>query len=188
MNESPRSAVSPTGTSPLPYVLMVLSAGFCFSFVGLLTRLIESASGWQVIAYRSLGVFVVVLAFVAVRHGRYTVSAFHAIGWRGVAGGCGLAFGSTCYVWALFHTTVANTVLLFGALPFINTLNAWMLLGERPGPRAWILLAAAFIGLGIIVGGSVAGDRWVGNLIALAGLLGFTTYTISARHGRQPRR
>jgi len=164
---------------------MVLSAGFCFSFVGLLTRLLEAASGWQVIAFRSLGVFVVVLAYVALKHGRQSVPAFRAIGWRGVVGGCGLAFGSTCYVWALFHTTVANTVLLFGALPFINTLNAWMLLGERPRSSSWFFLAAAFVGLSIIVGGGVVDGRLVGNLIALAGLIGFTTYTISARHGRQ---
>ena len=175
----------PSSGSPLPYVLMVLSAGFCFSFVGLLTRLVDNAGAWQVIAFRSLGVFVVVLAFVSLRHRRATVFAFRAIGWRGVLGGVGLAFGSTCYVWALFHTTVANTVLLFGALPFINTLNAWMFLGERPRPGSWFLLSSAFAGLVIIVAGGVAEGRWLGNLIALAGLAGFTTYTIAARHGRQ---
>ena len=163
---------------------MVLAAGLLFSFVGILTRLLDTATGWQVIAYRSLGVFVVVLAFVAVRHGQGTGAAFRAIGWRGVLGGCGLAFGGTCYVWALFHTTVANTVLLFGALPFINTLNAWIFLGERPRPGNWLLLGAGFLGVGIIVGGGVADGRWLGNLIALAGLLGFTSYTLSARHGR----
>ena len=185
MTGETRGTASPRGASYLPYVLMVLSAGFCFSFVGLLTRLLEEASGWQVIVFRSLGVFVVVAVYVAVRHGRHTMPAFRAIGWRGVVGGCGLAFGSTCYVWALFHTTVANTVLLFGALPFINTLNAWILLGERPRRSSWFLMGAAFVGLGIIVSGGVAGGRWIGNLIALAGLLGFTTYTITARHGRQ---
>ena len=171
--------------SHLPYVVMVLCAGLCFSFVGLLTRLLDSAGGWQVIAFRSLGVFVVVLVFVAVRHRRASVFAFRAIGWRGVLGGVGLAFGSTCYVWALFHTTVANTVLLFGALPFINTMNAWMFLGERPRRDSWFLLSGAFAGLVIIVAGGVAEGRWVGNVIALAGLVGFTTYTIVARHGRQ---
>ena len=178
-------AASPGGGRHLPYVLMVLSAGFCFSFVGLLTRLLESASGWQVIAFRSLGVLVVVVAFVALRHRRHTISAFRSIGWRGVIGGIGLAFGSTCYVWALFHTTVANTVLVFGALPFINTMNAWMFLGERPRRGSWLLLAAAFAGLVVIVTGGISGGRWLGNAIALAGLVGFTTYTIIAPHGRR---
>ena len=164
---------------------MVLAAGLCFSFVGLLTRLIESAGGWQIIAFRSLGVLVAVSGYVAFRYRRHFAAAFYEIGWRGVLGGCGLAFGSTCYVWALLHTTVANTVLLFGALPFINTLNAWVFLGEQPRRSNWPLLACAFVGVAIIVGGGVSAGRWVGNLIAIAGLVGFTTYTIVARHGRR---
>ena len=162
----------------------VLAGGVCFSLAGLLVRLLEAADGWQVVFYRSVAFSLAILLLTAVRYGPRTGAAFVAIGWRGVAGACGLAIGLVCFVWALFYTSVANAVFVFGALPFISAVLAWLLLGERVLGATWIAMTAALTGLTIMVGGGILEGRALGNLIALVGICGYAALVVTLRGGR----
>ena len=79
--------------------------------------------------------------------------------------------GSTTYafVMAIEHTSVANAVFIFAAMPVFAMVFSWLLLGERvSGRMVWTMIAVAG-GLGVIAYGS--GDSqiasWVGDLFAL---------------------
>ena len=45
-------------------VNLTLAGAICMSFVGLLIRLIESADGFQILFYRSIGMSLVILTLV----------------------------------------------------------------------------------------------------------------------------
>jgi drug/metabolite transporter (DMT)-like permease len=53
--------------------------------------------------------------------------------------------------WALVNGGAGKTALLAYTMPFWVVLLAWVLLAERPGPRQWLGLGAAAIGLMLIV-------------------------------------
>ncbi|MSP50797.1 MAG: DMT family transporter [Alphaproteobacteria bacterium] len=179
-----RSANPAAESSRLPYIGIILTAGVCFSLTGVLVRVLDAANGWQVLVFRSVAFLGTVALFLFVRYRRKVWRAFADIGWIGVGGALGLAFGTSCYIWALYYTTVANTVFLFGALPFINSFNAWFLLGERVDRLAWVTMALALAGVAVMIQGAVFEGSVIGNVVAIAGLLGYSSYTMSVRSNK----
>ena len=165
--------------------MLVLASAFCFSLAGVLVREIESANEWQVVYWRSAGFVVAVAVVLALRHRRRFFHSFIAVGWVGVIGALGLALGSVCYIWAMFNTTIANAVFFFGALPFITGFFACLLFDERLRRESWFIMAAAFAGIVVMVFGGLTGGRWFGNLLAAAGIVGYTALVLSLRAGRK---
>jgi drug/metabolite transporter (DMT)-like permease len=53
--------------------------------------------------------------------------------------------------WALVNGGAGRTALLAYTMPFWVVLLAWLLLAERPGPRQWLSLGGAAIGLALII-------------------------------------
>ena len=49
-------------------VVLILLGSTCASWLGLGVRIMESATSWQILAYRSLGVIPFLLIVIAVRH------------------------------------------------------------------------------------------------------------------------
>ena len=139
-------------------VLMLLGSGFCFSTAGVLIRLLESASVWQVVFYRAGAFGLAILLVIVLQRRRATWYAFVEIGQFGVIGSAGLALGIVFVVWAQFHTTIANVVFILGALPFLSALLARIFLGEALRNLTWMAMVAALVGIGIMVyGGMEAG-------------------------------
>jgi len=178
------AAAAPAATGRMASVGIVLVAGFFFSLTGVLVRVLEAANGWQVLVFRSLALLATVLLFLALRYRGELVASFRAIGGIGVGGALGLAFGTSCYIWALYYTSVANTVFLFGALPFINSFNAWWLLGEKVQSLAWVTMALALVGIVVMVQGAILEGSVIGNVVAIVGLLGYSSYTMSVRRNK----
>ena len=97
-----------------------------------------------------------------------------------------LGSGFVAYVFALLETTVANALFIFSSAPFIAAVLGWLILRERVAPRTWVAIAAAMIGLGIMVGGGLTGERQLGNLIALWLPLSYSISVILVRRSKQP--
>ena len=71
-------------------------------------------------------------------------------------------------------TTVVNATLLGNAAPIFVAAAAWVLLGERFGPRFWLGLLIAGLGTMMVVGASVGGH---GSVLGVAlGLLAAVFY------------
>ena len=165
-------------------VLMLLGSGFCFSTAGVLIRLLESASVWQVVFYRAGAFGLAILLVIVVQRRRATWHAFVEIGHFGVIGSAGLALGIVFVVWAQFHTTIANVVFILGALPFLSALLARIFLGEAVRNLTWIAMVAALVGIGVMVYGGMEAGRLLGNVLAIVSILGFAVMTVALRKGR----
>lgn len=166
-------------------VVLVLLAGTAWSITGVVVRAMESAEGWQIVFYRSLGMLPVLLAAILIRNGGALVGPFRAAGTTALAGGLCMAVAFTCFVFAVERTTVANALFIFSSAPFLAGLLGRLILGERVRPATVVAMAASIAGIGIMVMGSLAYGGLSGNLFALAAAAGFAGFTVALRRGHQ---
>ncbi len=164
---------------------MVMLAGVAFSFVGIVVRFVEAADGWQIVFYRSTGLLPTILILVLWRGRGRVVPAFRAAGWNAVIGGLFLAGGFTSMIFAIINTTVANTLFIFAAGPFLTAILARLVLGERVKSHTWMAMVVAAIGVAAMVGGSIGGGRLLGDLSALFAAFCLAGFAVSLRAGRQ---
>lgn len=177
----------PDPASPLPYhfgILLVLLAGACWSTVGIGIRLIEDATAWQILFYRSLSLalFLCVLLFVRSRGRPFGV--FAKAGLPAVMGGIALTAAFVGSVVAIIGTTVANAMFLFASAPFFVAVLSWLILRERVRRATWIAIAFAIFGIGLMVVEAISGGQLLGNAAAVLSALGFAFFTLALRWGR----
>jgi drug/metabolite transporter (DMT)-like permease len=60
-------------------------------------------------------------------------------------------------------TTVARASLIIGAIPPLLAVGGAVFLGERPGPRGWLVVATSMAGILVITGAPSAGGSWLGD-------------------------
>lgn len=99
-----------------------------------------------------------------------------------VAGFFGITLYQLCFVYSLEHTTVFASSLLASTFPLFTMIAAAVLGWERPLPLRWAGAAVAFAGI-VVFEGVFAGKATFagGDLLALAGSVLFTPYTLAMR-------
>ena len=134
---------------------------------GLLTRLI-AADVWTLTFWRGLlsAIGMGLLLFFIYR--KQMGARIREIGWPGLVVALMFGLGSVAFVYAITHTTVANTLLLVNTSPMFAALIAWGILHETVLVRTWIVIVIVLIGVVVIAfaGGGDGGSLW-GNLAAL---------------------
>jgi len=151
------------------------------SIAGIALRHIESASGWQILFYRSLTFCIVIALWLTFRYRARVVRAFVTVGRPGLVVALSLGLGSTCYVFALLLTTVANALFLISAAPFMAAVLGWIVLRERVRPATWIMMSVALAGIAIMVFHGVQSGRLLGNLVALGTPISFAIMLVALR-------
>lgn len=164
--------------------LLVLFSGVVFSLGGLIVRQIETADAWQIVFYRSLAQGLALLLLLSLRDRGGIGTTFRLAGWAGFAGGACLATASICFIFSITHTTVANTLFLLSAAPFMAAIISRMLLGEPVRPLTWVTMTVAMLGITVMVGEGIALGNLFGNLTGLMTALGFAGLTVALRYGR----
>ena len=135
---------------------------------GLLLRLVEEAGPWDMVFYRSLfsAIILGIVAFLRPRMGgvaaplhlcRFTFASALLVG-----------VANVCFVGAIVHTTVANTLVILAAMPLFGAVLGWMMIGEKVRPRTWVSIFVAMAGVVAIFADSMGGGDWLGNSLALA--------------------
>ena len=162
-------------------VALVLTAGAMLSLAGITLRHIESASGWQILFYRSLTFFVVVTLYLVFRYRARVVHAFVATGRPGLVVALSLGLGSACYVFALLLTTVANALFIISAAPFMTAVLGWLVLRERVRPMTWFTMTFALAGIAIMMFNGIQGGRLLGNIVALGPPVSFAIMLVTLR-------
>jgi drug/metabolite transporter (DMT)-like permease len=164
--------------------LVVLATVF-WSLSGLAVRLMESASGWQIILYRSIGLTLTMLAVLAVAHRGRMLTAIRDSGWPAVLAGRFSCLSSATFILALEQISVANALFIAGVAPFAAALVARLLLGEEIASATWAGMSLALLGVVVMVGSSLGLGRVGGNALALASALTMAFFSGALRRGRQ---
>ena len=162
-------------------VALVLIAGVMLSLAGITLRHMEAASGWQILFYRSLAFFIVLTLYLGFRYRARTVRAFVGMGRPGLVVALSLGLGSTCYVFALLLTTVANALFLISSAPFMTAVLGWIVLRERVRPATWITMTIALAGISIMIFNGIQSGRLLGNIVALGTPVSFAVMLVTLR-------
>lgn len=157
----------PAPSTRLLGLLLALAAPLSWSVGGVIIRSVE-AGPWDIVFWRAAGhvlCFPIVLWWL---WGRSALSDLRAVGRPAFA----VAFFMSCtlvfHVLAMTRTTVANVLILQSMSPLLVAILAWILLDERLRASGWLILAVAFAGLALVIGGSLGGGDISGDLFALA--------------------
>jgi DME family drug/metabolite transporter len=162
-------------------LLLVLGAGVCWSTGGLGIRLIEVATVWQILFYRSIALVLLLFAAISLRSRGQAIRSVRAAGPSGLVGGVAMVVAFAGGIIAIQTTSVANAVLLFATAPFMTAILGLVVLRESVRRATWIAMAASIVGVAIMVAGGVALGNWLGNVAALFSALGFAIFTVTLR-------
>ncbi len=165
-------------------VMLVLSAGVFWSIAGLLVRLMESASEWQILMYRSLALCLTLSLYLALRPGSGLLRSFRAAGRGAALAGLFLSGGFANWIFAMTHTTIANALFLLSASTFMAALLARFVLGERVKLSTIVFMLIATAGIAVMVAEGIAVGTLVGNLCGLGAALAFAAFAVTLRRGK----
>ena len=166
-------------------MLLIIAGATCMSFVGLLMRLLETTDGLVILFYRSITLAGMV-ALVACLRRRQSLAAFlRSLDRTDLMMGVALAVAFTTYVYAMLLTSVASALLLLTLAPFFAAVLGWVWIGERPHRLTWPAMAAALVGVALMIGDGISMGRTAGNVIALISSLSFAVMLVLARRSRR---
>lgn len=163
--------------------LCAFAAPLCWSVGGTVFRTVE-AGPWDAIFWRSLGHMLVFPIFLWWRFGAAGFSDLHRARTTVVVVAACIAGTFVFHVQAMMSTTVANVLVLQSTSPLLVAILGWLVLGERVERRGWATIAIAFAGLAPVIGTSLGGGQFGGDLLALAVALCSACMVILVRRAR----
>jgi drug/metabolite transporter (DMT)-like permease len=164
--------------------LFVAAAALCWSSGGLIVRLV-STSPWTTSLWRSLFAAVFLALVLQVARGRSIIAQWREGGRPVFVVAACMALASTCFIFSLAHTTVANTLILMSTGPYVAGLLGWLLLGERVALRTWLAMGVALTGTVVMVFNSYGRGTVVGDLLAIVMACSFAVATVLIRRHPQ---
>ena len=166
-------------------LIFVFMAGVLWSTVGLGIRLIDEATVWQILLYRSISLSLFLAIVIYLRSGRNLLKVVKAAGIPGCIAGLALVGAYSGGIYGIQSTSVANAMLLFASAPFMAAILGWIFLRERVRKATLVATLFAIVGIGIMVQDkSQGGTALLGNLAALGSAFGFAVFTVALRWGR----
>lgn len=164
----------------LTYVLICLM----WSTSGLIVRSMSAADSWQINAMRTGTAGLLIGLWLAHLDRGRLLARLRGVGPSAlVAIFLSFAAGTNLFIYALEHTTVANTACLGATSPFWAMLLAWWRLGERPSRRTLLAACLALLGAALMVGQGLAlgSEAWRGDLAALGLAVAFAFQLVNLR-------
>jgi drug/metabolite transporter (DMT)-like permease len=160
--------------------LLVACAAVCWSSGGLIVRLVGT-SPWTTSLWRSVFASLFLAALLSVVRGRNIVAQWREGGRPVVLVAACMAAASTCFIFSLAYTSVANTLILMSTGPYVAGLLGWIWLGERVALRTWVTMSVALAGTVVMVSNSYARGTGFGDLLAILMAVSFAVATVLVR-------
>lgn len=161
--------------------LLILFGAVGMSLAALFVRLIEQADGFQILTYRSISLAGIVGLLICIRRKSSPTGVLSTLDRTDWSMGAVLSLAFSTYVFALLNTSVASALFILASAPFIAAILGTIWLGERPNLMVWFTIALAGAGITIMASESIALQRTIGNLYALASAALFAVMLVIAR-------
>ncbi len=165
-------------------LLFVFMAGVLWSTVGLGIRMIDEATVWQILLYRSISLSLFLAIVIYLRSSENLFTVVRAAGLPACIAGLALVGAYAGGIYGIQSTSVANAMLLFASAPFMAAILGWIFLREKVRKATWVSILFAMLGIGIMVQDKSQGSALLGNLAALGSAFGFAVFTVALRWGR----
>ena len=164
-----RPRIPPMLSPHLKGLLITASGVLIISPDGLLTRLILT-DHWTMIFWRALLVSFGMWLMINLLYPNRAWQQYRTVRGPGLLMVGAYSLGTISFVFAITHTSVANTLIILSSTPLFAALISRVLLHERIQPRTLIAILLVAVGIGVIAAGSAVGSNGLmGDLAAILG-------------------
>ena len=168
----------------IPGTILVLMGALCLSFGGIIVKSFEGANLWQILFWRQFFFSIVVALYLLVTFKKNFFKSFHDSGLPGIVAGLFLGVGFSAYVFAMFHTTVANTLFIISTETIFLALFGYIFLKEKINLVTFISIIMGMSGVLIIIGSSLSiqsASQFLGNIVAFIMPISFAVLIVIVR-------
>lgn len=128
-------------------LMFMIIAPAMWSSAGVLSRLLESARGFEVSFWRSFFAGLFVAVALLFQHKSKALTKVKALGVYGAFSGLMWGAMFSCFMLAITMTTVANALIVESLAPLLTAIFAWIFLREKIPTRTWAAIFVACIGM-----------------------------------------
>lgn len=115
----------------------------------------------------ALGIAIIVFII----YGKTSWKQFRKIGRKGVMLGAFFGLSTTCFVFSIQNTSIANALLIISTSPVFAALLSWTFLKEKTQFKTWITMFVIIAAMLMIMFDSYQGGGFLGDISALAAAL-----------------
>ena len=162
---------------------LVFFAGLLWSFGAVTVRYMIDGYQYvfQYLFYRALSITVLLILYLLMKEGLSFYKNFFRIGISGILGGIFLSTAMVGFIFSITMTTVAVTLFMLAAMPFIAAIAGYFALGEKLRPMTLVSMIVAFCGVLIMIYNDSLEGSILGALIGFCSASGFAFYTVTIR-------
>ena len=168
----------------VPGVVLVLLGALCLSFGGIIVKSFEGANLWQILFWRQFFFSIIVAIYLLIVFKKNFFNSFHSSGIPGLIAGVFLGIGFSAYVFAMYHTTVANTLFIISTETIFLAIFGYFFLKEKINLVTLISIIMGMSGVLLIIGSSLSiqsSSQFFGNIVAFIMPISFAVLIIIVR-------
>ena len=168
----------------IPGTILVILGALCLSFGGIIVKSFEGANLWQILFWRQTFFSIIVALYLLVEYKKNFFKSFHTSGLPGLTAGLFLGIGFSAYVFAMYHTTVANTLFIISTETIFLALFGYIFLKEKINLITLISIILGMSGVLLIIGSSLSiqsSSQFLGNIVAFIMPISFAVLIIIVR-------
>ena len=170
--------------SKVPGSILIFFGAFCLSFGGVIVKLFEGANLWQILFWRQFFFTIAVCLYLFFIYKKNFFSSFYKSGFPGLFAGLILGCGFAAYVFAMYYTTVANTLFIITTETIFLAFFGYIFLKEKISLITFISIVLGMLGVLLILGSSLgtqSSEQFLGNIVAFVMPISFAVLVIIVR-------
>ena len=167
-----------------PGSILIFLGALCLSFGGLIVKSFEGATEWQILFWRQLFFAITVAVYLLFTYKKNFFNAFIKSGIPGFSAGFFLSLGFAAYVFAMYYTTVANTLFIITTETIFLAFFGYIFLKEKINLATFISILLGMSGVLLIVGSSLSvqtSEQFLGNIVAFIMPISFAILIVIIR-------
>jgi len=168
----------------IPGTVLVLLGALCLSFGGIIVKSFEGASLWQILFWRQFFFSIIVALYLLITFKKKFFKSFYTSGLPGIVAGIFLGIGFSAYVFAMYYTTVANTLFIISTETIFLALFGYIFLKEKINLVTLISIIMGMSGVLLIIGSSLSiqsSSQFFGNIVAFMMPISFAVLIVIVR-------
>ena len=173
-----------TFLNKVPGKVLIFLGALCLSFGGIIVKSFEGANEWQILFWRQFFLAITVIVYLIFAYKKNFFKVFYKSGIPGFIAGLFLSIGFSAYVFAMYYTTVANTLFIITTETIFLAFFGYIFLKEKINLITFISILLGMSGVLLIVGSSLSiqsGDQILGNIVAFLMPISFAILIIIVR-------
>ena len=173
-----------TFLNKIPGSILVIIGAVCLSFGGIIVKSFEGANLWQILFWRQFFFSIIVVIYLLYTYKKNFFSSFYKSGIPGFVAGLFLGCGFASYVFAMYYTTVANTLFIITTETIFLAFFGYIFLKEKINLITFISILLGMCGVLLIVGSSLSiqtSEQFTGNIVAFIMPISFAILVIVIR-------